>query len=297
MAGDKDPVTGKFQIISRSNKLQTSANYAMPKTKAAAVQLNSQPDSVKSLDEAYTLVKQAAEAGAGLICLPENFAFLGDERQKLELSSEISAMVENRLPRWSRELGVTILGGGYPASAGGGKIYNRSIIVDPNGDVAASYDKIHLFDVDISEDETWRESATVQPGRHKAVVYRSGQLPSIGLSICYDLRFPELYRLMALEGVDIITVPSAFTRPTGEAHWETLLRARAIENSAYVVAPAQTGLHGGKRKTWGHSLIIDPWGKIVADAGSEPRIIYAEVDTDYLNEIRKKLPSLKHRVL
>jgi deaminated glutathione amidase len=297
MAGDKDPVTGKFQIISRSNKLQTSANYAMPKTKAAAVQLNSQPDSVKSLDEAYTLVKQAAEAGAVLICLPENFAFLGDERQKLEQSTEISAMVENRLPRWAREYGVTILGGGYPAAAGNGKIYNRSIIVDPNGDVAASYDKIHLFDVDISEDETWRESATVQPGRYKAVVYRSGKLPTMGLSICYDLRFPELYRLMALEGVDIITVPSAFTRPTGEAHWETLLRARAIENSAYVIAPAQTGLHGEKRKTWGHSLIIDPWGKVLADAGSEPGIIYADIDTDYLNEIRKKLPSLKHRVL
>ncbi len=269
----------------------------MPKTKAAAIQLNSQPDADQSLNDAYTLVKQAVEAGASLVCLPENFAFLGDERQKLEQATQISAMVENRLPRWAREFDITILGGGYPASAGGGKIYNRSIIVDPNGDVAASYDKIHLFDVDISEDETWRESATVQHGKHKAVVYRYENLPSIGLSICYDLRFPELYRMMSLEGVDIITVPSAFTRPTGEAHWETLLRARAIENSAYVIAPAQTGQHGEKRKTWGHSLIIDPWGKVLADAGDEPGIIYADIDTDYLQEIRKKLPSLKHRVL
>lgn len=265
--------------------------------KTAAIQLNSQPDTKKSMNEAYGHVKKAVASGAQLIALPENFAFLGDERQKLEQADHISAVVEKQLPAWAKEFGVTIMGGGYPVSAGNGKIYNRAVIVDPLGEFAACYDKIHLFDVDISEDETWRESATVEPGSHKAVVYKKGNNPKIGLSVCYDIRFPELYRYLALEGAELLMVPAAFTRPTGEAHWEVLLRARAIENSAYVVAPAQTGLHGKKRKTYGHSQIIDPWGKVLADGGTEPGLIMAEIDLNYLREVRQKLPSLKHRVL
>jgi len=269
----------------------------MKKFKAAAIQLNSQPDLNVSLNEVKERVKEAAENGAKLICLPENFAFLGDEREKLKQSAEISAQVEQRLPKLAKELGVTISGGGYPAQAGNGKIYNRSIVVNPKGEIAATYDKIHLFDVDITEEETWRESDTVQSGRRKAVVYKSDNLPAIGLSICYDLRFPELYRKMSEQQAKILTVPSAFTRPTGEAHWEPLLRARAIENSCYLIAAAQTGQHGEKRKTWGHSLIIDPWGKILANAGTEPGVIYADLDMGYLKEVRQKLPSLLHRVL
>jgi deaminated glutathione amidase len=269
----------------------------MKKAKTAAVQLNSQPDVKISLQEVQSRVREAAENGAKLICLPENFAFLGDEREKLKQSAEISAEVEKKLPEWAKELNVTIIGGGYPAQAGNGKIYNRSIVVNPEGEFAVTYDKIHLFDVEISEEETWRESDTVQGGKCDAVVYKSDNLPAIGLSICYDLRFPELYRKMAEQGAEIITVPSAFTRPTGEAHWKPLLQARAIENSAFVIAPAQTGLHGEKRKTWGHSMIIDPWGTILSEAGTEPGVIYAELDLEYLKEVRKKLPSLEHRVL
>jgi predicted amidohydrolase len=269
----------------------------MKKVKTAAVQLNSQPDVEISLNEVQQRVREAAKNDAKLICLPENFAFLGDEREKLKKSAEISALVEKRLPKLAKELGVTINGGGYPAQAGNGKIYNRSIVVNPEGQIVATYDKIHLFDVDISEEETWRESDTVQAGKREAVVYKSENLPAIGLSICYDLRFPELYRKMAEHGAEILTVPSAFTRPTGEAHWEPLLRARAIENSSFVIAAAQTGLHGEKRKTWGHSMIIDPWGKILADAGTEQGVIYADLDLEYLKEVRQKLPSLRHRVL
>jgi deaminated glutathione amidase len=265
--------------------------------KAAAIQLNSQPDSVKSMQEAYKWVTEAAEDGAVLICLPENFAFLGDEREKLEQADQISTQVEQQLPAWAREFGVYILGGGFPLSAGNGKVFNRSVLVDPAGEFVASYDKIHLFDVDLSEDETWRESATVQSGSHRAEVYRTENLGTIGFSICYDLRFPELYRMLVMKGADLITVPSAFTKPTGEAHWEILLRARAIENSCYVIAPAQTGKHGEIRQTYGHSLIVDPWGKILADAGTETGFITAEIDLDYLSDVRKKLPSLKHRVL
>lgn len=269
----------------------------MSSFKAAAIQLNSQPDLSRCMREAYKWVTVAVEKGAKLICLPENFAFLGDEREKLEQADQISAQVEQQLPGWAREFGVFILGGGYPASAGNGKIFNRSVLVDPSGEFVASYDKIHLFDVDISDDETWRESATVQSGTYAAEVYRAENLLTIGFSICYDLRFPELYRMLVMKGAGLLTVPSAFTKPTGEAHWETLLRARAIENSCYVIAPAQTGKHGDKRHTYGHSLIIDPWGKVLADAGIEPGIIIADIDPAYLEEVRNRLPSLKHRVL
>jgi deaminated glutathione amidase len=269
----------------------------MKKIKAAVLQLNSQPDLQVSMDEVYRRVREAAEQGAMLICLPENFAFLGNERKKLKQSADISSRVEEALPALAKEYGVTIVGGGYPAQAENQKIYNRSIIVNPQGEIVATYDKIHLFDVEISDEETWRESETVQPGEKKAVVYSAENLPAIGLSVCYDLRFPELYREMADQGVEIITVPAAFTRPTGEAHWQPLLQARAIENSAFVIAPAQTGLHGSKRKTWGHSMIIDPWGRVLAEAGTDPGIITAELDFEYLYEVRKKLPSLQHRVL
>jgi predicted amidohydrolase len=235
----------------------------MPALKVAAVQLNSQPEAEYILHQAEKYVREAASKRARFICLPENFPFLGNERQKLEQADLISSLSHEKLTSWAKELNVSILGGGYPVSAGNGKIHNRSILVEPSGDIVACYDKIHLFDEDISEDETWRESDTVQSGKPKSLVYKSEMLPAIGFSICYDVRFPELYRRMALEGVQVITVPSAFTRPTGEAHWETLLRARAIENSAYVIAPAQTGVHGGKRKTWG------VWGP--PGAGRGPR--------------------------
>jgi deaminated glutathione amidase len=269
----------------------------MSSFKVAAIQLNSQPDAELSLKEAYKWTSKAAGEGAGLVCLPENFAFLGDERQKLEQSDKIASLVESALTKWAREFGLAILGGGYPKPAGNGKIYNRSILVEPSGDIVTSYDKIHLFDVDISEDETWRESATVQSGDANAVVFKSETLPNIGFSICYDLRFPELYRMMVSKGAELLTVPAAFTKPTGEAHWEILLRARAIENSCYLIAPAQAGKHGEKRQTYGHSLIIDPWGKVLADAGLEAGFITADIDLDYLRDVRKKLPSLKHRVL
>lgn len=265
--------------------------------KAAAIQLNSQPDVKKSMEDVHHWVEMAANEGADLICLPENFAFMGDEREKFSQAGEIAAYVEDQLPEWAVEFDVTILGGGYPASAGEGKIFNRSILILPDGELAASYDKIHLFDVDVSKRETYRESATVQSGKPEAVVVRGGDLPGIGFSICYDLRFPELYRKLSEKGAEIITVPSAFTKPTGEAHWEVLLRARAIENSTYVIAPAQTGRHGKKRETYGHSMIIDPWGRVLKDAGSEPGLILSVIQLRVMQEIRRKLPSLQHRRL
>ncbi len=267
----------------------------MTNFKAAAIQLNSQPDVEKSLKDAYSLVENAAGDGASLICLPENFAFMGDEQEKLNRADEIAKAVEKRLPEWAVKFGITLIGGGYPASADSGKIFNRSVLILPDGSIAATYDKIHLFDVEVSEKEKYRESATVQGGKAETVVFKSNDLPAIGFSICYDVRFPELYRKLVKRGAEIITVPSAFTRPTGEAHWEVLLRARAIENSAFVIAPAQTGKHGEKRETYGHSMIIDPWGRIMSEAETKPGYIINKIDLEMLKEVRRKLPSIEHR--
>lgn len=249
------------------------------------------------MHEAFQWVKEAAEQGAKFIALPENFAFLGDEKARINQADTISATVNKSLASWAKDLSVYILGGGYPVKASDSKVYNRAILVNPEGATVATYDKIHLFDVELSKKDSYRESDIVQAGPGKAVVYNADSLARIGLSICYDIRFPELYRQLSDAGAELICVPSAFTRPTGKAHWEILLRSRAIENSAYLIAPAQTGKHGNKRKTYGHSMIVDPWGTILAVAGTEPGYITAEIDHARLNEVRKKLPSLKHRVM
>jgi deaminated glutathione amidase len=263
----------------------------------AAVQMNSQPDLVHNMNQAYDLIKNSAAKGAKFIALPENFAFLGDEKARLEQADTISDTVAGSLPEWAKEFNIYLLGGGYPVRADNGKVYNRAVLVNPDGKFVASYDKIHLFDVELSRTEQYRESDVVQGGARVAVIYDIEGLVRIGLSICYDVRFPELYRKLVDAGAELLWIPSAFTRPTGEAHWEILLRSRAIENSSYVIAPAQTGKHGEKRETYGHSLIVDPWGTILADAGTEPGFVIAEVDLDTLRDIRRKLPSLKHRVL
>lgn len=272
-------------------------SYPMTSFKAAAIQLNSQPDVKKSMKEARKWVEKAAADGARLICLPENFAFLGQEKEKYEHAAQIEKEVESQIPQWAADFGVALLGGGYPASAGNGKIYNRSVLYRPDGTLAASYHKMHLFDAELSEEETYRESDTVQPGAAEAVCCDIENLGRIGFSICYDVRFPELYRKLSQKGTDIITVPSAFTKPTGAAHWQVLLRARAIENSAYVIAPAQTGTHGKNRETYGHSMIINPWGKVLKNAGTAPGFITAWIDPATIEEARRKLPALKHRRL
>jgi deaminated glutathione amidase len=278
----------------------------MSKITAAAIQLNSQPDLDHNLEQVSIAIQKAAEQNAALVALPENFAFLGDEKEKQNQAEKISNAVERYIPEWAAKHGIYIIAGGYPVRAKSGKVYNRAVVVAPNGEMITRYDKIHLFDVAINDEETYRESDTVEAGKPDPVVCDlQFEQPDqkellnlkIGLSICYDLRFPELYRSLADLGADIITLPAAFTLPTGEAHWEVLLRARAIENSCFIIAPAQTGRHGAKRKTYGHSMIIDPWGTVLADAGTEPGIAIAEIETGYLKEVRKKLPSLKHRVL
>ncbi len=290
---------------------------------AAAIQMNSQPDVNHNMKQVGEQIKKAAYEGAAFAALPENFAFLGDEEEKHRQAENIAEHVMEQLPKWAKEYGLTILAGGFPVRSDSSKVYNRAMLFDAAGDILGQYDKIHLFDISLSKEESYQESELVEAGQHQAIVCDTdlGLNPHpakrytgdkstvkrdigddkpgtrIGLSICYDIRFPELYRKLSEQGADVLCVPSAFTRPTGEAHWEVLLRARAIENSAYVIAPAQTGLHGKKRTTHGHSMIIDPWGRVLADAGTGPGTIFAEIDTAYLQDVRQKLPSLKHRVM
>lgn len=262
--------------------------------KAAAIQLNGTPDLDANLAAAEIHVTEAAAAGATLIGLPENFSFIGPEDERVRRAGEIAIRSESFVLEQARRHRITLLGGGFAVPASSGKTWNRALLAGPDG-ALATYDKIHLFDVDLP-DQTMRESATVDPGTSTAV-YESKDCGVLGLSICYDLRFPELYRELVKQGAEILMVPSAFTAYTGAAHWEILLRARAIENTCFVVAPAQCGHHFGTRTSYGHAMIVSPWGTVLAEAGEEPGMAIAEIDADALTEARSRVPSLRHRTL
>jgi predicted amidohydrolase len=263
--------------------------------RAAVIQLNSQPDVDANLEQVYAFVKQAAGKGARLVGLPENFAFLGNLTQRLEEADSICSKTESFLIDTAKEFGLYLLGGGYPKPADKGKVFNRALLVNPQGETVAQYDKIHLFDVDLRAGESYRESDYVAAGSGDAVLYKSDEMGCIGLSICYDIRFPELYRMQSFHGADLLAIPSAFTETTGNVHWMTLVKARAIENLAYVFAPAQTGTHGLTSKTYGHAAIVDPWGEVLVDAGRDTGVYTATIDPNRIKEVRRCIPSLQHR--
>jgi predicted amidohydrolase len=262
--------------------------------RAACVQLRSSDDVQDNIRTSLDLVRQAKAQGAQFVATPENTTLMApDGGAKLERSFEESG--DPALPAFcsiAEELGIWLLIGSLAIKVGGDKTANRSFLIDPKGRISARYDKIHLFDVDLPSGERYRESNTVAGGDVARVV----ELPwaKLGLSLCYDLRFPQLYRVMAKAGASILTVPSAFTETTGTAHWHVLLRARAIENGAFVIAPAQGGHHANGRKTYGHSLIISPWGEILAEAAVEPGVIVADIDPGLSIEARTRIPSLQH---
>lgn len=262
---------------------------------AAALQMTSVPDLAKNLAQAEDLVDLAVRQGAELITLPENFSFLGDEAAKLEQAATIQAASEKFLKTMAQRYQVTVLGGGYPVPTDDGKVYNTALLVDASGPLMR-YEKVHLFDVDLPDGNTYRESSTVCSGQILPGVYPSKDLGHLGLSVCYDVRFPELYRHLSQMGADVLVVPAAFTAFTGKDHWQVLLQARAIENTCYVIAPAQTGFHNSRRQSHGHAMIIDPWGVILADAGIEPGMAMAEIVPTRLEQVRRQMPSLKHRV-
>ena len=263
--------------------------------KAAVVQMNSQTDLETNLDQAYEYIRKATDRGALVVGLPENFAFLGGLSMRMERADKIASTVPKFLSQTAQEFNIYLIGGSYPVPASNRKVYNHAPIYNPDGEKIAGYNKIHLFDVQLSDDEAYRESNYVEPGDLEAVVCENDMIGNWGLSVCYDLRFPEFYRRLIEENAEILSIPSAFTYTTGQEHWEPLLRSRAIENTSYVFAPAQTGTHGPDHKTWGHAMIIDPWGTVLCDAGGEPGIVVAEIDPQQLQEVRGKIPSLNHR--
>ncbi|MBL6749974.1 MAG: carbon-nitrogen hydrolase family protein [Nevskia sp.] len=273
-----------------------------PAAAVAAIQMSSVADVGRNLETALQLLRQAAAAGAVLAVLPENFAFMGaHERDKLafaEADGDEQAPIQGFLARTARALGLCIVAGTVPLAVPGdaGKVYAACLVYDAQGRRAARYDKIHLFDVEVPGGERYRESATIAAGAPQPVVVDT-PAGRLGLSVCYDLRFPELYRAMAAAGAEILSVPSAFTARTGRVHWEPLLRARAIENQCYVIAPGQYGTHAGGRATHGHSLVADPWGEVLACQQSGDAAVLATVSDERLAQVRASFPSLAHRRL
>lgn len=263
---------------------------------AAALQMTSVPDLEKNLTQAEELIDLAVRRGAEYITLPENFSFLGDESSKLAQAAEICSSSEKFLKTMAQRYQVTLLGGGYPVPTGDDRVYNTALLVDPNGNILLRYEKVHLFDVNLPDGNTYQESSTVTSGHQLPSVCKTPNLGILGMSVCYDVRFPELYRHLSQLGAEVITVPAAFTAYTGKDHWQVLLQARAIENTCYVIAPAQTGFHNHIRQSHGHAMIVDPWGIVLADAGQDVGMAIAEITPSRLRQVRQQMPSLNHRV-
>lgn len=262
--------------------------------RAALVQVNAGPEILPNLETAGRLVRNAVADGAQLVCLPENVSLMAQGRDKIlaRVKPEESHPGVPFFRDLARDTGAWIMTGTLGCLLEDGRVANRAFVIAPTGDIVARYDKIHMFDVDLAGGESYRESATYRPGE-RAVVAPT-PWGGLGLSICYDVRFAYLYRALAKAGASLITVPAAFTVPTGKAHWHVLLRARAIETGCFVLAPAQTGLHDGNRGTYGHSLIISPWGEVLADAGEGVGHIIADLDLSKVAEARRMVPSLGH---
>lgn len=261
---------------------------------AACVQLRSSGDVAENIQVTSALVREAAGQGAQFIATPENTNIMAqDSRAKLAATTdEASDPSLAAFTALAKELKIWLLIGSLHIKVSDTKTANRSYLFAPDGTIRARYTKVHLFDSTVASGESYRESSTVEPGGQ--AVLADTDFGPIGMTVCYDLRFPQLYRRLAHRGASAFTIPSAFTVPTGEAHWHVLMRARAIENGAFVIAPAQGGLHENGRRTYGHSLIVAPWGEILAEAGTDPGVILAKIDPALAAEARGKVPSLQH---
>lgn len=261
----------------------------------AVAQQTSTPDTAANLDWMESRIAEAAAAGARLVAFPENAPFMGPEAARLAAPERVDGPSMQRIAAAARTHGIAVLVGSF-AEAGpdAGRTYNTSLFFDDTGALLASYRKVHLFDVTVSADTVYRESATVAAGEPVPVVVDFDGW-TFGLSICYDLRFPELYRALSAGGADVLFVPAAFTVRTGMAHWHLLLRARAVENLSYVVAPAQVGTHFGQRETYGHALVVAPWGEVIAEAEGGAGLVFAELKKERVAAVRAQIPALEHR--
>jgi predicted amidohydrolase len=264
------------------------------KFNAACVQVTAGRELAPNIEKAVALGREARARGADFIAYPENVTMIepvgAEAVQKALPEAEHPA-----IPAFcalARETGAWILGGSLSIRTGDAKYANRSLLFDPAGGIVARYDKLHLFDVDLADGERYRESERIAPGGRAVAAPTPWGI--LGMTICYDMRFPQLYRALAKAGAAMFTVPSAFTVPTGKAHWHVLLRARAIECGAFVIAPAQCGTHAQGRRTFGHSLIVDPWGEVLADGGESEGVVVAEIDLAKSADARRRIPSLRH---
>ncbi|MEO8499926.1 MAG: carbon-nitrogen hydrolase family protein [Vicinamibacteria bacterium] len=263
---------------------------------AAVCQMRSGEDVAKNLMSAETLVRDAATAGARFVTLPECMVFLKAEGEKAPEAQSIDGPWAKRFADLARELGITVLMGSFPETAEeAARPYNTTLLFGPTGERVAVYRKMHLFDIDLPGLEYLKESRATSPGTE--LVVADAGFAKLGLSICYDLRFPELYRALSARGAEVLLVPSAFTDRTGKDHWEVLLRARAIENLCYVMAPAQGGRHGPERASYGHAMIVDPWGMILAQVPDGEGFALAVLDFDRLHRLRAELPALRAKKL
>ncbi|HLF58609.1 MAG TPA: carbon-nitrogen hydrolase family protein [Alphaproteobacteria bacterium] len=260
----------------------------------ACVQTNSGREIAPNIEAVSVQIREARNKGADFIAVPENVAMIEPDGAKLRAKAE-SEGTHQALAAFralARDSGAWILVGSLAVKLDDGRIANRSFLLKPDGAIEARYDKIHMFDVDLENGESYRESATFRPG--EAAVIADTPWGGLGMTVCYDLRFPYLYRSLAHAGAVMMSVPSAFTEVTGRAHWHVLLRARAIETGSFVIAPAQCGIHAEGRRTFGHSLIVDPWGEVLADGGKDVGIIMAEIDLAKVARARAMIPSLRH---
>jgi predicted amidohydrolase len=265
-----------------------------PKFTAACVQMQGTRSMDRNIEAAVALIREAAKQGADYVQTPEQTGIMELQRAKLfeQITDEAGDKALPVFRKLAAELGIWLHVGSLAIRLSEDQVANRAFVITPEGEIAARYDKIHMFDVDLPNGETYRESATYKPGT--AAVVTDLPWARLGLSICYDIRFPYLYRALAKAGATVLSAPAAFTKVTGEAHWHILQRARAIENGTFLISAAQGGMHENGRATYGHSLIVAPWGEVLAEAGTEPEVIVAEIDLTRVDEARGRVPSLTH---
>lgn len=265
-------------------------------TRIAIFQAHSGIDPSGNADSLVAAVEEAAKGGAAMLFTPEMSGLLDRDRDRAasQVQHQDQDVVLRAMRDAARKTGIWVHLGSLALESGDGRLVNRGFVIDAAGEIRGRYDKIHLFDVDLPTGESWRESALYQAGE-KAVLVKGTPIGSLGLTICYDLRFPALFAGLTEAGADVIAVPAAFTVPTGKAHWEVLLRARAIEAGCFIVAAAQSGRHEDGRQTYGHSLLVDPWGEVLLDMGDGKGVGFAEIDLARISEVRGRIPALAHR--
>lgn len=281
-----------------TGKKKSAPKHTLPPAnpRVAAIQMSSGPDVGRNLAQAHELLTEALRSDPNIVAFPENMLLFSDHSGDYRKHAQTTrGDLIDTLREWAAEADIWLLAGSLPFKAAAGKIHNTSVLFSPEGEIHARYDKIHLFDVDVPGDRSYRESDDVEPG--KKTVTTDTPWGKLGLSICYDIRFPELYRRHATAGAHTLFVPAAFTAVTGKAHWDILTRTRAVENQCFLVAPGQTGTPFPGRECFGHTRIVDPWGRIIAERPAGVGVVMADLDYGALFEIRAKLPALTHRVL